>query len=101
MHAVERPDEGGFATARRAHQRRHLSLWNVHGDVFDGVRLAIVDVQVADAHLDRIGDLGDSGLIMSDGIALDSVSQHCQASLLGGVPSLVSASRLSHAVMNV
>ena len=46
VHAVERADEGGFAAARRSHERGHLTLRDIHADIVNRVSLAIVDVEV-------------------------------------------------------
>ncbi len=53
MHAIERAQEGRFATARRPHQRRHLAFRHLQIDALERARSPIVDAQVHGAHLDR------------------------------------------------
>jgi hypothetical protein len=59
VHAVERAQEGGLATAGRTHQRRHLALGDVDADLLDGVGRAVVDVEAGHFHLDRAVDGAD------------------------------------------
>ena len=53
VHAVQRPQHGRLAAARRADERRHRAGLDHHVDVLDGVELAVEDVEILD--LDALG----------------------------------------------
>src|SRR5690606_13511991 len=59
-HAIERAQQRGFAAARGTDERRHLVLVNRHVDVLDGMKAAVIEVQVPDVELDGIGGSGIS-----------------------------------------
>jgi hypothetical protein len=50
VHAVQAAQERGFAAARRADQRQHLIASDVETDIFDGVLVAIMNVDAACGH---------------------------------------------------
>jgi hypothetical protein len=61
VHAVERPEQRGFAAAGWADQRRDLVRGHVQVDAVQGVRFAIVKIEVAHLHPQRRGRDGFRG----------------------------------------
>src|SRR3546814_3191605 len=53
VHPVQRPQEGGLATSRRADEGGHMVLIDVDRDILDRLLVAIEDVDVAGGHLQR------------------------------------------------
>ena len=61
VHPVKAAQKSGFATARRTNQRGDLLFVNRQVDLFDRLKIAVVEVEVACFRLDRMWRCSGSG----------------------------------------
>ncbi len=54
VHAVERPQEGGFTATGRTDQGNHFVLADIQADVMDRLIVGVKHVHVAQLHLGRV-----------------------------------------------